>query len=167
MKKIIYLAIIGIALIWLGSFAVADMDDFTRAEEIIEQRIPCSELSLSDLEKLGDYFIEQMHPGELHEIMDERMGGEGSESLRQAHINMGRMFYCGQSGAMSAGMMNMMMGRGTMPGFGMMGNSYYGTENNSFSFFSIIILILLIAVLVLIIIWLVKQINREEKRTRK
>ena len=53
---------------------------FAQAEEIIKQRIPCSELTEGQMENLGDYFMEQMHPGELHEIMDERMGGEGSES---------------------------------------------------------------------------------------
>ena len=69
--------------------------------------------------------MEQMHPGEAHETMDEMMGGEGSESLKQIHINMARFFYCGESGAMSSGMMNMMMGRGMMGSSGMM-NSNYG-----------------------------------------
>lgn len=102
-------------------------EDFAAAEEIIDQKIACEDLSEDDLELIGDYYMEQMHPGEAHEAMDEMMGGEGSESLRQMHINMARSFYCGEHDAMgpqsmqtmmSGGMMgnNMMMG-------GMMGNN--------------------------------------------
>ena len=61
--------------------------------------------------------MEQMHPGEQHEQMDEMMGGDGSETLKGMHINMAKSFYCGEheamsSGMMSSGMMNMMMGQG-------------------------------------------------------
>lgn len=151
MKKIIYLVIIGIALIWLGGFATANMDDFAQAEGIINQKIQCNELSDRQLEVLGDYYMEQMHPGELHEIMDERMGGDGSESLRQVHINMGRIFYCGQSGAMSVGMMNNMMGRGMM---GYYGNNYY---NTFYSVFILILFALIVFILILLIVYLVKK----------
>src|SRR3989344_1098361 len=98
MKKIFTLLII--AVIVLTNFSVAE-ESFIQAQEIIKQRVSCLDLSESQLEALGDFYMEQMHPGELHEIMDARMGGEGSESLRQVHINMGRMFYCGQNGVVS------------------------------------------------------------------
>src|SRR3989338_9381974 len=84
-------------------------EDFTEAESIIEQKVPCENLSDDQLEKLGDYYMEQMHPGEAHELMDERMGGEGSESLKQMHISMGQRFYCGTAGNYSG-----MMGSGMM-----------------------------------------------------
>jgi hypothetical protein len=77
----------------VGVVSAHSGDTFANAEEIINQRISCSELTNEQLEILGDYFMEQMHSGELHEIMDERMGGEGSDSLRQIHINMGKTFY--------------------------------------------------------------------------
>ena len=122
MKKITGL-ILMLLLILLSilsiSFAVAHgEEDFAEAEEIISQKTPCSQLSENQLEIIGDFYMEQMHPGELHEIMDEMMGGEGSESLRIVHINMARAFYCGEPNAMSYGMMSTVMGRG------MMGSSY-------------------------------------------
>lgn len=94
--------------------------DFGEAEAIIENKIPCNELTDAQLEELGDYYMELMHPGEAHELMDARMGGEGSESLKAVHINMGRSFYCRDSGAMMGGMMGM-MGTG---GMGMMGTAF-------------------------------------------
>lgn len=88
-----------LALLLLVPGVLADSDtgheSFPRAEEILDQQVPCEELSESDLEELGDYYMEQMHPGEAHERMDAMMGGEGTEELRQAHVSMGIRGYCG------------------------------------------------------------------------
>lgn len=158
MKKIIYVIIIAL----LVSFnLVHGEEDFAQAEKLIKQKIPCNELTNNQLEILGDYYMEQMHPGELHEIMDERMGGEGSESLRQVHINMGKMFYCGEQGAMPTSMMNMMMGRG-MNNFNMIG--YYNTRNNTVNVLGMIIAVLILIILVFIIIVLMRNINYRDKR---
>ena len=108
MKKIIFL----ITLLLLSSSLVLahGEETFAEAEEIIESKISCDQLTDEQLEVIGDYYMEQMHPGEEHE----RMGGEGSESLRLMHINMAKSFYCGEHDAMSSGMMSMMMGGGMM-----------------------------------------------------
>ena len=152
------------------SFVLADEEEtFAAAEEIIRQKIPCDILTEGQLESVGDYYMEQMHPGELHEIMDERIGGEGSESLRLVHINMARSFYCGEYGIMSAGMMNMMMGRS---GFGMMNKINFGGNNmmgNYFGgygmygmgFFGWTFMLLILVALILLIIWLIKQIQKK------
>src|SRR3989344_9516564 len=107
--------------------------------------------------------MEQMHPGEAHEMMDQMMGGEGSESLRQVHINMAKRLYCneGVGGMMGGGMMNMMMGNNMM-GSGMMGNypAYYGYN----SFWNIFWLIFLIGVIVLII-WLIYKFTKRGKES--
>lgn len=97
--------------------------DFAKAEEIIKSNASCSQLTEEQLELIGDYYMEQMHPGDAHEIMDERMGGEGSETLRQMHINMAIRFYCNEY---SNSMMGTMMG---MMGMGMMGTSMMGYSN--------------------------------------
>ncbi|RMD58107.1 hypothetical protein D6825_01960 [Candidatus Woesearchaeota archaeon] len=92
------------------------------AEDIIKSGKACSELTDDELELIGDYYMEQMHPGEMHERMDAMMGGEGSLQLREAHINMARKLYCNEYP--SYGMMTMMGGGMRMMqnyGYGMMG----------------------------------------------
>src|SRR3989344_4853704 len=91
-------------------------EEIAKAKEIIKNKIQCDDLTLEQIEILGDYYMEQMHPGELHEIMDARMGGAGSEQLQQTHIAIAGTFYCGEHTIMGAGMMNTVMGRGGMMG---------------------------------------------------
>jgi len=115
MKKILLL----LFLILSAALVSAHGEEtFAEAEEIIKAKVACESLTDNQLEVIGDYYMGQMHPGEAHEAMDEMMGGEGSKSLMQMHINMGKSFYCGEHEGMSSGMMSMMMGRGT----GMMGS---------------------------------------------
>ena len=163
MKKIILLS----TLIILFSFLVAAQEehDFSEAEQLIDSGISCSNLSDAQLESIGDYYMEQMHPGEAHEYMDKMMGGEGSESLKQVHINIARRVYGNEN-------VGGMMGGGMMFGRGMMGdyyqnpqyNNYY--QNNFFGFqtFFYIILILVIIILILLIILL---INKSKQKGRK
>ncbi len=130
MKKIFLILILALALI---TAAYAHDHNFTEAKELIDSGVGCNELSDEQLEMIGDYYMEQMHPGEAHELMDEMMGGEGSESLRLAHISMAKRFYCGEY-YRNMGMMGGMMMQGggnnmaynTM-GYGMMGSMSFGT----------------------------------------
>jgi len=75
------------------------------------QKLDLSKISDDEWERLGDAVMELQHPGQAHEIMDQMMGGEGSESLRQIHINMGKA-YLSYGGNYDYGM----MGRGMMGG---------------------------------------------------
>ena len=89
MKKYIFLVLI------LMSFASAHTDDvLAHGEEIVTQNTPCQELSENELEAVGDYLMELMHPGEAHERMDEMHGGEGSESLKDMHLSIAQSRYC-------------------------------------------------------------------------
>lgn len=126
MKKINSLfGFLMVGLLLFSTLVLANVDHESEIEEgrqLIESKVSCDDLSEEQLEAIGEYYMEQMHPGEEHEVMDEMMGGEGSESLEEMHINMARSFYCGEHDMMSSGMMNMMMGRGStgMMGFGRM-----------------------------------------------
>ena len=172
MRKILAIFVM---LTVLASFIYAQErhEDFTEAMQIIEDKIPCDNLSEDQFEILGDYFMEQMHPGEAHEIMDERMGGEGSESLRLMHINMGKAFYCGENyGMMGYGMMGSgMMGNyqnnmmGNYNGYGMMGNNYNTTRfGYGWSLYNILYLVLLVGLIILVYLGIVRLWKKPKKK---
>ena len=144
------------------SLALAHEHNFAETKQLIDSGIGCDKLTDEQLEAIGDYYMEQMHPGEAHEMMDKMMGGEGSESLRQVHINMAKRLYCNEDigGMMGSGnmmgVMNM-MGGGMMnwqaTQTNMMGNwGYFGYWN----FLNILYIILLIGLIVLVYLWIVK-----------
>jgi len=173
MKKILTIMM---ALIILTTISYADSDgehgDFSEALDIIENKISCDDLTDDEFELLGDYYMELMHPGEAHVRMDAMMGGEGSESLKLMHINMGKRFYCdGEdytvgSGMMMGGMGNM-MNNPSSQGFSMM--SFPGTTtimgNYGVGYFINLLLMIVIFVLfIMAIIWLYKNtFTKKEK----
>jgi len=81
------------------------------------QELNLSKITDDQWEQLGDSVMEIQHPGQAHETMDQMMGGEGSESLRQMHINMGKAY----------------LGYGSSYGSGMMGGGMMGNWNNNSS----------------------------------
>ena len=155
MRKMFTILIFSMLLLSV-SLVSAHEHDFAETKQLIDSGIGCDKLTDEQLESIGDYYMEQMHPGEAHEMMDRMMGGEGSESLRQVHINMAKRLYCNENvyigyGMMGGGMMNMMMGN--YP-------AYYGYNN----FWNILWLIFLIGVIVLII-WLIYKFTKKRKES--
>src|SRR3989344_5913608 len=139
-----------VAVIALFSLACAQPDEFAVAKQLVESKTGCDTLSDAQLELIGDYLMEQLHPGEAHERMDAMMGGEGSESLKRIHINMGINFYCGGNT------------RYGMVGGGMMGYNSYNTNNN-FGYINWIFMILTFLILALIVILVLKKSNKKMK----
>jgi len=87
--------------------------------------VDCSKVTDDQFDKLGDTYMGTMLPNEQqHEAMDDMMGGEGSASLEQAHITMGRS-YLGCWSDYNSGPVYMPM----MGGIGMMGAGEYGQDN--------------------------------------
>ena len=140
---------------------------------LVESDIACDELTEEQLEAIGEYLMEQMHPGEAHEAMHEMMGmEEGTEYHMQVHVNMARMMYCGEGTMMGGGMMGPgmmgggMMGPGMMQG-GMMGNNSFGTPFLNYSYWSIwdtlylMLLVGLIALVSLGVFKLWKDVNKK------
>ncbi len=162
MKKIFTILIFSMLLLSV-SLVSAHEHNFNETKQLIDSGISCDKLTDEQLEAMGDYYMEQMHPGEAHEMMDKMMGGEGSESLKQMHIQIAKRLYCNEDagGMMGGSMMNMMMGNNMM-GSGMMGNypSYYGYN----SFWNILWLVFLIGVIVLII-WLIYKLTKKGKES--
>ena len=94
MRKAILLIIFVLFTLIIPLVLAHGEDPFDEAKELIDSKVSCNDLSDEQLEMIGDYLMEQMHPGEAHEVMDKMMGGEGSESLRQMHIAIAKRLYC-------------------------------------------------------------------------
>src|SRR3989339_870163 len=102
-----------VLLLNLSLVSAITQQEIDEAKSLVDLNVDCKNLSDSQLEILGEYYMEQMHPGEAHELMHKMMGlQEGSEAEEQFHINMAKTIYCGEGGAMgSVSMMgNNMMG---------------------------------------------------------
>ncbi len=134
----------------------------------LNSEIDCNNVSDERWEELGDAVMSLMHPDEQqHELMDQMMGGEGSESLKAAHIYMGKQYLGCTSGTMGYGMMGSgmmgMMGGGTGMmgnygnyGGGMMGSNFYGWNWLGF-LYQFLFLFLLILAIAALIKWISKQ----------
>jgi len=170
MKKIILYIVVIILLTNLSLVSAITQQELNEAKSLIDSKANCKSLSDSQLEIIGEYYMEQMHPGKLHELMHKMMGlKEDSENEKQFHINLARNIYCGEDGMMGSGMMNggmmsMMMG-GNM-GYGMMGN--YGYGFGYWNFINILYIILLIGLIILVYLWILKLWkNMKNKGSKK
>ena len=70
-----------------------DDENFTVAQELVDARVPCSNLTQEQLIAVGDLFMEKTNPGPTHEAMDAAMV-EGSEMWKQEHLRVGNLLYC-------------------------------------------------------------------------
>ena len=151
-KMIFVMFIILLFNLWLVS--AITQQEINEAKGLIDSKVDCKSLSDSQLEIIGEYAMELMHPGDSHEAMHKMMGlKEGSEPEKQFHINMAKTIYCGESGGMmGGGMMNMMM-QGNM-GYGMMSNNSFGY--GYWNFLNVLYALLLIGLIVLVYLGIIK-----------
>lgn len=150
-----------IVIVFIISFVFSTMNpaEANAAKQLVNSNLSCDKLNESQLELIGDFYMEQMHPGQAHELMDNMMGGEGSESLKQVHINIAKRLYCNENvyvgyGIMGSGMMRFGGNMVSYPYSGMMGG-YGGFD----WILSLLFWILAFAALVLLILWLYKNIS--------
>lgn len=131
MKKRILIIILALMAAPLAVRAQAD-DHGRSVNEVLQEirqdqeadsnrQIKCDDVTDEQWEALGDAVMSVMHPDpEQHELMDNMMGGEGSQSLRAMHILMGQR-YLGCFNNNSAGGYGYGMMGGYGGGMGMMG----------------------------------------------
>lgn len=141
--RLLPVLLVAVLLMNVNAVSAHSEEGFAQAEQLIESGISCESLTEEQLELIGDYYMEQMHPGEAHEAMDEMMGGEGSESLRQMHIQMAENNYCGKS----SGMMWMMPMMGSTP----QAYGFWGTGN------LILTVVMVVSIIALAIAWFYKR----------
>ena len=154
MKKVLVF-IIGLVLLLNISSVLAYEYNLAETKQLIDSGVGCDKLTNEQLEAMGDYYMEQMHPGESHELMDNMMGGEGSESLKRVHINMAKRLYCNENVYMGYGMMGS-GGMMSMMGRGMMGGYPASYDYNNYGYWNIF-WILLFATVIFLIVWIIHR----------
>ena len=154
-----------VLLLNLSLVSAHTQQELDEAKKLVDSKVSCNKLTTEQLEIIGEYYMEQMHPGESHELMHKMMGlKEGSEAEEQFHINMAKAIYCGETnafgsgGMMGGGMMNMMMGmqnpmQTNLPQ-GMMGN--LGSGFGYWNFLNVLYAILVIGLIILVYLWIFK-----------
>ena len=194
MKRIKLMLIMGVLLVFITGLASAH-GDFTEVKKLVEGKVSCDNLTDEQIEEIGDYLMELMHPGEAHEQMHNVVGGETSETVRLMHINMAEMMYCDNGDGMS-NMMNMMQGgmmgggmMGMMPMMSMMGSQnvqsgmmqgMMGGQNPQanmmenwgygfgyWSFINFLYVILLIGLIILVYLWIIKLLKDMKNKSKK
>ena len=139
-------------------------------------QIDCDKVSAENLEALGDAAMGKMLGSpEQHEIMDKMMGGEGSESLKTVHKNMGLNYLgCSASTGFNPGMMNMMTGNWSnfnnlknynsmMGNFGFNNMMGWGWGWSLFGWVTMILFwVLTVVVIVALIKWLLADKNKKK-----
>jgi hypothetical protein len=157
----------------------AALQDIYKNQNVSSQsQLDCAKVSDDQFEKLGDAYMEAVHPGQAHTYMEQMMGGEGSATLKTAHVNMGRAYLgCWSNYNATPLTMPMMGGFGMMfnsssnnnpaSGWGMMGRNFGNGWNmmggyGSYGLFGWITMILVWVLLILGIVALVKWLGKNK-----
>ena len=129
-------------------------------------QLRCEDISEEDFERLGEAVMSYMHPDpQEHEAMDNMMGGEGSESLRSAHIHMGKRFLgceeeLGFRGDMGMGMMMPWFMMGRIFPWGAQVTSPLGLSPWIWQTVNVALFVLIVGGAVLFLVWLAKKIMK-------
>ncbi len=152
MKKIIISICLSIILLFSLSLAVEDIEE-DEGRLLVESAVSCENLSNSDLEAIGEYYMELTHPGVLHDAMHTMMGlEEGTEEHEQVHISIAKRMYCGEYSYY-----NGMMGYGMM-GFSINSGSYFFWNSMYILFIGLIV-----ALTIFLILWIMTKKRRKKK----
>ena len=161
MRKIMLISILFLLLSsGIVSVVAVSQDELNQAKTLINSNIGCNKLTNDQLEIIGEYYMEQMMPGESHERAHQMMGlTESSEAEEQFHIDMARRIYCNEN---VYGMMG-----------GMMGNYYQNPQNNYYQNqpyqnsplgFQILFYLIFFLVIIILILITLLLINKSKKK---
>lgn len=181
MRKIIFTSVL-ITTVIFPVFVLADGDHSLSLEDVLSEirgsqnvekqsEIDCQKVTDEQFEGLGEAVMSVMHPDERqHELMDQMMGGEGSESLKAMHILMGQNYLGCGSGIMGGdgmmggmGMMSMMDNWSDYPDNNLFSNMMYNMTGN-WGGLGIITMVLFWVLLIVGIIFFIKWLTLQSKR---
>ncbi|MFA5991644.1 MAG: hypothetical protein WC794_05385 [Candidatus Doudnabacteria bacterium] len=164
-------------------------DIYTSQNINSQSQVSCSKITDDQFEKLGDASMGYGITEQQHTAMENMMGGEGSATVKQAHINMGRAYLGCWANYNSAPVQIPMMGYYSanstnsvtgLPGYRMM-NGYYNNQgsngitglgfnqgwnmmggfNGGYGWFGLVTMIFIWALLILSIAALVKWLKKK------
>lgn len=177
-KLIAFAAFYAVLVMVLAMFAFAhtDEDELAVGKELVEKGTSCDSLNDEQLEVVGEYLMELMHPGDAHELMHQMMGiEEGTPYHDRFHVNLAQAMYCdtataGGAGAArgSGGMMGtnwMMPMMNAMAGQGMMGSGGYSSSYPNLV--NVLYVVLLLGLIGLVYFWLIKLWKGKDTKKRK
>ncbi len=170
---------VSILLLILSLVTASEPEEIAAGKQLVESKVSCASLTNDQFVAIGEYYMEQLHPGNAHELMDQMHGGEGSTQLEQVHQFMAKKFYCNENTSFGMGMMmgyssGMMDGAGmmnhhntkiaggkTMMGFGNSGYGMMGSTTGWWSIYAVLYTVLLVGLVLLVIlaiIWMWKKV---------
>ncbi len=154
-------ALIVLLVLSVGVFAHEHEEEVAEGKQLVESKADCSSLTDEQLEAIGEYLMETMHPGEAHEQMHEAMSlKEDTPEHEQLHVQIAQMMYCGK-GMMKGGMMGGgMMGPGMMGGMMgpqmMQGGGMPAMWSGMWGFTGILWFLIVLGLVILVWLWVVK-----------
>ncbi len=181
-KIILFVATVLLVIVSSISVVLSHGEETHSVDEILDEmlqsqgvskidQIDCEKITDNQFEELGEAVMSLMHSDEReHELMDQMMGGEGSESLMTMHITMGEKYLGCNKGMMSlVGIMPMMqmMGRGGNSVMGNMMNWSNWGFGTSWAWLGWIFMILFWVFVIVGIIALIKWLINQSKSGSK
>ena len=168
MKKML-LVISLILLLSLSLVSAISQQEINEAKSLIDSKVSCDNLENEQLEIIGEYYMEQMHPGESHKLMHKMMGlEEGTEEEEQFHINMAQAIYCNENvgGMMNYGRMGMMNMMGNYDddnkNYGGMMNMMPYSYGYGFGMFGFFFMILFWGLIIWLVIWIISKYAKQK-----
>ena len=143
-------------------FVSADEEEIEQGRQIVDEKSSCNNLTDEQLVAVGEYYMELMHPGTLHDAMHTFMGlEEETQEHDQFHINLAKQIYCGERNYN-------MIGYNNGYAYGMMGMMYgTGGWNSSYSPVWNIVPLIFTALIFALIFWVLYLLLKKENRRKR
>ena len=159
-----------------------DSEEIEEGRQLVESNVTCDSLNDNQLEAIGEYYMEQVHPKQAHDAMHQMMGLEEDTAAHdEFHIQLALRHYCNYysgSGMMGGRMMNY-RGYIGMRNYGEASADYPDDTNKewkeqrtwTYRWYSSIVcflfLALLVGLVVLVYLWIIRQWNSLAKEKRR